>query len=306
MLPSYLAPVPATVEALPPGCLMGVFILAALLLWTSGFGGTSGFFAGCGFALPAPAAAPAGFFAPFSASSVRRASELTGSLGCGTAAGAGVGTVAGVAGVAGVGAGAGLGAAATGVCDTCCGAATFATFSFSTDGDFFLRNSGFGGGSGFFEAGGVLGFGGAALAGVVFGGDGALAVVFGGELRAVCVFSGVALAGAVCDLALAGAGAVFGAGFGADFGEEAAPAAATSGVFGMGTGADWLSCDFATETGSAEEAKSPPGPFFGPVALVPLFSSSDTLFLGVRRLFFLFFGSGFGVEGFSCAGADPF
>lgn len=72
--------------ALPPGCLIGVFILAALLLCTSGFGGTSGFFC-AGFGLLAVPAV-AGFFAPFRASSVRRADTAVPSWAGGAAAAA--------------------------------------------------------------------------------------------------------------------------------------------------------------------------------------------------------------------------
>lgn len=101
----YFAPWLGTVGAFVPaaaGCLIGVFILAAFLLWMSGFGGTSGFL-GSGFALVLLAA---GFFAeaPFSSSESRAvasadaSSVVTGEEGAGQTAGeADTGLGAGVA-----------------------------------------------------------------------------------------------------------------------------------------------------------------------------------------------------------------
>lgn len=77
MLPIYLAPWLGTVEALDPvavGCFIGVFILAELLLWTSGLGGTSGFL---GAAFGALVLLAAGFLTaePFNSSVSRAAAS---------------------------------------------------------------------------------------------------------------------------------------------------------------------------------------------------------------------------------------
>lgn len=192
MLPIYLAPWLGTVEeAFDPvaaGCLIGVFILAALLLWTSGLGGTSGFL---GADFGALVLLAAGFFTaePFNSSDSRAATSWVGSWEAGEAGG-----VAGVAGLAGSET-TGLGAVGVAL-GTCGGAAAsvgvvggVAGFvdcglSCSIDGDFFFRNSGFGGSSGFLVGlgvvGGVLGFG-DARDGIVFGGEGAFLVGVGVE-----------------------------------------------------------------------------------------------------------------------------
>lgn len=311
MPPIYLAPWPGTVGAFDPaavGCLMGVFILAALLLCTSGFGGTSGFL-GKGFDL---ALLGAGFLAaaPFS-SSVNRAVAAALSSGGGT-------SPSGASGVEQTGTGAGQGAGA--VLGTCgcaspveiggvpgvVGGLADGGFSFSTDGDFFFRNSGFGGRSGFLVSfgvvGGVLGFG-DAREGMVFGGEDAflagqvagVVVVFGsvfsGDLEGVC--------GLAADVGLAAAGLVFG-GDGVFFDSQGALLAGVifsgvahflSSAFAAATGqaaatavSAAVSSDFATTgSGLADETKSLPSTFFGPVA----FSSSDILLLGVRRFLLL-------------------
>lgn len=214
--------------------------------------------------------------------------------------------------------GAGLGAAGVAL-GTCGGAVVSAGgvaglmvggFS-STDGDFFLRNSGFGGRSGFFVGfgvvGGVLGFG-DARDGTVFGGEGAfldgvgveaLGTVFSGDFEGVCCFVGVVKTG--CGFVLADVPFVFGgdvlffwsvgadligavfsgvadflsSGLTAATGQAAATAATVA-----------VSSDFATAcSGLADETKSLLSTFFGPVG----FSSSDTLLLGVRLFFLLYF-----------------
>lgn len=206
MLPIYLAPWLGTVEAFDPaaaGCLIGVFILAALLLWTSGLGGTSGFL---GADFGALALLVVGFFTaePFNSSVSRAAASWAGS---------GVTGVVGVAGVAGL-AEAGTGLGAVGVALGTCGDAATSVgvvggvagfvdgcLSCSTDGDFFFRNSGFGGSSGFLVGlgvvGGVLGFG-DAREGTVFGGEGAFFVgleALGSVFSGVCCLAGVVDAG---------------------------------------------------------------------------------------------------------------
>lgn len=221
MLPIYFAPWLGTVEAFVPaaaGCLMGVFILAAFLLWTSGLGGTSGFL-GRDFALVLLAA---GFFAPAPLnSSVSRAvasasgvgTSVTGEAGAGLAVGVGTGLGAGDAlGTCGAVASVGVG-----------GVVGFVgSFSFSTEGDFLFRNSGLGGSSGFLVglgvAGGVLGFG-DAREGIVFGGEGAflagvgvvvLGNVFSGDFEGVCDLAVAAGVGAGCGFVFAGDPLVFG------------------------------------------------------------------------------------------------
>lgn len=293
------------------GCLIGVFILAALLLCTSGLGGTSGFL---GVVFGALVLLAAGLFTaePFSSSVSRAVAAALASE-----VGASATGEAGVVGAAGL-TGAGLGA--TGVALGTCGGAVASAggvaglvvggFS-STDGDFFLRNSGFGGSSGFFVGfgvvGGVLGFG-DAREGTVFGGDGAfldgvgveaLGSVFSGDFEGVCCLVGIVDAG--CGFVLAGVPFVFGgdalffwsvgAGLAGDVFSEVADffssgLTAATGQAAARAATAAVSSDFATTcSGLADETKSLLSTFFGPVD----FSSSDTLLLGVRLCFLLDF-----------------
>lgn len=118
-----------------------------------------------------------------------------------------------MAGVAGL-TGAGTGLGAVGVELGTCGGVAISVgvvggvtgfvddgLSCSTDGDFFFRNSGFGGSSGFLVGfgvvGGVLGFG-DARDGTVFGGEGAFLVgveALGSVFSGVCCLTGAVDAG---------------------------------------------------------------------------------------------------------------